>query len=285
MTLLRTHFDGPGETEKRIAQANNAMENLHYTKESIFPFSSYVTGINACYTTLDNAGDPVTARNQVAKMLKGITTTVNASLIAAMQNIRSNPDTKNDFVAASSKLSEQIALIFPGESRRPSASRGRRVSGAQTGNCQGGGGRGRNVRGGQGYIRGYGRGGRGRGYGRGRGRGASTMADGLNISDVTRSFSDQPRGGPPFRVKTREMSTRNESTGAPPRALPGKSVQLRLLLPSLTDRPSLSTILCQKIIMEELAAPLALAAVPIKAGDVEEGVIDLTLLDTGYRIF
>ena len=167
------------------------MENLHYTKESIFPFSSYVTGLNMCYTTLEHhTGGPVTARNKVAKMLKGITT-VNASLITAMQNIRSNTATKNDFAAAFSELSEQIALIFPGESCRPSASRGRRVSGAGTGNRQGGGGRGRsNGRGGRGSGRGYGIG-RGRGYGRGHGRGASTMADGVNISDVTRSFSDQ----------------------------------------------------------------------------------------------
>ena len=38
MILLRTHFDGPGEVEKRIAHANNDMESLHYRKESIFPF-------------------------------------------------------------------------------------------------------------------------------------------------------------------------------------------------------------------------------------------------------
>ena len=30
MILLRTYFDGPGEVEKRIAHANNAIENLHY---------------------------------------------------------------------------------------------------------------------------------------------------------------------------------------------------------------------------------------------------------------
>ena len=31
MTLLRTHFDGPGEVKKRIAHTNNATEKLHYT--------------------------------------------------------------------------------------------------------------------------------------------------------------------------------------------------------------------------------------------------------------
>jgi hypothetical protein len=48
MTLLRTHFDGPGKVEKRIAHARNAMEQgPHCTKERVFPFSSCVTGLNA----------------------------------------------------------------------------------------------------------------------------------------------------------------------------------------------------------------------------------------------
>jgi hypothetical protein len=38
--LLRAHFDGPEVVEKMIAHANQAMESLHYIKESIFPFSS-----------------------------------------------------------------------------------------------------------------------------------------------------------------------------------------------------------------------------------------------------
>jgi hypothetical protein len=193
MSLLRNHFDGPGEVEKRIAHANNAMEQLHYTKESIFPFSSYVTGLNACYTTLAQADDAVNERNKVTKMLKGITTT-NPSLIAAMQNIRSNPTTKANFAVASSELSEQIALLFPGESRT-SPGRRRRVAGTGTGNRQGDGGRGRGRNGqGRGGGRGYGRsGGRGRGRGRG-GRGGASMADGVDITDVTRSFSDQEWG-------------------------------------------------------------------------------------------
>jgi hypothetical protein len=60
-----------------------------------------VTVLNTCCTTLAQAGDAVTKRNRVAKMLKGIST-VNPSLVAAMQNIRSNPTTKGDFAAASS---------------------------------------------------------------------------------------------------------------------------------------------------------------------------------------
>ena len=79
------------------------------------------------------------------------------------------------------------------------------------------------------------------------------------------------------------MCMKRESAGELLKRLLGKSVQLRLLLPSLTDRPSHSKNLHQKIIMEELAVPLALATVLIVAGDeVDADVIDLTLFDTGY---
>jgi hypothetical protein len=112
VTLLRTHFDGPGEVKKGIAHARNSMEGLHCTKESIFPFSSCITRLRACHATLAQAHDEASNCNKVAKTLKG-TTTVNLSLIVAMQTIRSDPNAKNNFTSASSKLSKQIALIFP----------------------------------------------------------------------------------------------------------------------------------------------------------------------------
>jgi hypothetical protein len=72
--------------------------------------------------------DAATERNKVAKMLKGIST-ASSSLVAAMQNIRSNPTAKTNFAAASSELSEEIALIFHGESTP--AGRRRRVAGTE----------------------------------------------------------------------------------------------------------------------------------------------------------
>jgi hypothetical protein len=57
------------------------MEGLHCTKESIFPFSSCITGLNTCHATLAQAQDEACDRNKVAKMLKG-TTTVNSSLVS-----------------------------------------------------------------------------------------------------------------------------------------------------------------------------------------------------------
>jgi hypothetical protein len=104
MQTLRNHFDGPGEVEKRIAIVNQTMSRLHYMKEATFTFSSYVTGLNACYKTLEEAGEPISERNKVVTMLTGIRNQ-NQYVIAAVQGVRTNPLTKNDFTAAANELS------------------------------------------------------------------------------------------------------------------------------------------------------------------------------------
>ena len=118
MQTLRNHFDGPGEVEKRIALANQTLSGLHYAKEQTFNFSAYVTGLNACYRTLEEAGEPLTERTKVATMLAGIRNQ-NAYAIAAVQSVRTNPLTKGNFTNAANELGEQIAVIFPGEARKP----------------------------------------------------------------------------------------------------------------------------------------------------------------------
>ena len=206
MQTLRAHYDGPGEVEKRIALANQSLGGLHYLKESTFPFSSYVTGLNACYKTLEEAGEPYSERNKVSTMLAGIRNQ-NQYVIAAVQNVRTNPLTKSNFTAAANELSEQIAIIFPGESRmaHPVGGRGRgrdtrrmssmdsrgRGRGRGNGGRFQGRGRGGGYRGGHGGGRGNYQGGRGRGTNRDNNR---TMLDGIDVSDVTRSFTDTEWG-------------------------------------------------------------------------------------------
>jgi len=132
---------------------------------------------------------------------------------------------------------------------------------------------------------------------------AEDMAEGV-AEDMEEAEAEEPRpwlmasisltspglspikNGPHSPVRTGDTSMKKESAGAHRMALLEKSVQLRLLLPLLTDRPSPSKNRDQKITMEELAVPLALVAVPILDGDeVDADVIDLTLLDTGYSAF
>ena len=71
-------------------------------------------------------------------MIKGIQNQ-NAYVTAAIQNVRTGRDTKNNFTPASNDLSEQIAVIFPGEIRKTGArGGGRRVSGVGRGGSRGG---------------------------------------------------------------------------------------------------------------------------------------------------
>ena len=110
------------------------------------------------------------------------------------------------------------------------------------------------------------------------------MADGVNISDITRSFSDQEWASLPSQNRRHVHEARECMRTS--EGLLGISMQLRLLPPSQTNRPLPFTSLPLATIMEELAKPLALVAEPIVAGDAEEDkdvlVIDSTLLDTGH---
>ena len=87
-------------------------------------------------------------------------------------------------------------------------------------------------------------------------------------------------------VRTGATCMKRENAGKIQKRLVWKSMQLRLPLSSQTDPLSPLKNRHLKIIMEELAVPLALVAVPIMAGDEEEDVgvlvIDLTLLDAGH---
>lgn len=214
MEMLRNHFDGPGEIEKRIAEANQAIDDLHYVNETKFPFSLYVTALNAGYKTLEEANEPLTERNKVSTMLKGIRTS-NPYLTAAIQSIRTKPETKNDFTMASNELSEQIAIIYPSESRRNQMRGGRRMSSMSGRGNRGGRGRGRGPyqgrgRGegrnnGRGYRGGY-RGGRGRNNNRGGGgrrENYNMVCNGVDISDATRTFSNDEWYALPIDARNR----------------------------------------------------------------------------------
>jgi hypothetical protein len=198
MEQLRNHFNGPGEVEKCIATAQKSMEGLHYKSESVFSFSSYITALNAAYKTLEESREPVSERMKVSTMLDGIKNQ-NAYLTSAIQIICTKPETKTNFIVAANELSEQIAIIFPGETRKPyqiGRGRGRQISSMRGGHRGG-----RGTGGGRGYSRGgrgggyrggrSGRGGR-NGYG-GRSRGNTSM-DGVDVTDVTRSFTNQEWG-------------------------------------------------------------------------------------------
>ena len=96
------------------------------------------------------------------------------------------------------------------------------------------------------------------------------MANGVNISDITRTFSDQEWASLSSENR-RHVHEERERRRNTTEDLLGRFMQPQLLLPSQTDLPSLLTKnLPLTTKMEELAKLLALVTVPIMAVNVEE---------------
>jgi hypothetical protein len=175
---LREHYDGPGEIDHRIALAKQQLKELHYKSEQSFSFEKFITRLNGAFQVLAECKEQLTEKAKVDQMILSMSQCTHSAIIAATTTIMMNTEMRNDFVAASNKMTEIIANVFPAlqlhRQRRNVAS------------AQAGGGRGR------GHGR---RGGRGRGGSRGRGQGGRgtanagpRMYNGVDISDLTKHF-------------------------------------------------------------------------------------------------
>ena len=112
MTALREHYDGPGARMRRLAEATQSLENLHYRQEQLFPFEKYITGLQSAFNILDDNNEPRSEREKVRLMLKNISTN-NVQVQAAISTIAMDDTLNIDFNAACNKLSERISIIFP----------------------------------------------------------------------------------------------------------------------------------------------------------------------------
>jgi len=151
--------------------------------------SKYLTGMKQCFIDLgdpQNTNELYSQRQQVDRLIKGMKNTH-----AAVESAKSICLDKHlvDFDQAVNYMSGQVARIFP-KSYESSTKRKRQISGVDT----------------EGRGRGRGSGCGGHGCGRGRygghgggrvgrsGRGGSgvgtTMMNGVDVADVTRSFSE-----------------------------------------------------------------------------------------------
>ena len=183
---LQDHFNGPGEVSKRYNKAKDELKSIHYGNELVFPFASYVGRLKRIFRTYEQAGRPYTEAQKVETMLDN---TRPKELDSAKETVFHNY--RNDFEAAANYLSERVSSHFAHAVRRREQRRGtqsarstRYVSSATT--------RGSNR--GRGFGRGNNRAGRGGGRGRGgRGQGGrgnySNSFNGVDITDVTRSFT------------------------------------------------------------------------------------------------
>ena len=204
---LRTHYDGPGARLKRIAAANQSLENLHYNQEQTFSFEKYITVMQGAFNILRDNGEAKRETEKVRTLCKKITST-NVQLQSAISTVAMDDNLRNNFTDACNKLSERVAMIFPAVS-------GGRTTYRRNASA---------VRGGRG------RGGRGRGpmHGRGRGRGGRhyrpynnnrnelpKSINGVDTSDPLRSFTSDEYEKLPGWAKKRIYDLRNNNNRRP----------------------------------------------------------------------
>jgi hypothetical protein len=110
MIALRLHYDGPGEIEKRLAQAKKQLSDIHYRTEQTFPFESYITKLKSSFEVLEECNEAYTERNKVSILLDRIQSN-NTQIQAAKTTIRMSNELKADFNAAANCLSEIVATV------------------------------------------------------------------------------------------------------------------------------------------------------------------------------
>ena len=53
MNQLRHHYDGPGQVQRKITQAEVQIASLHYMSEQAFSFERFITKLNGAFQVLD----------------------------------------------------------------------------------------------------------------------------------------------------------------------------------------------------------------------------------------
>jgi hypothetical protein len=174
---LVKHYDGPGEVEKRKAQAEYILKNTFYKgKEESFSFENYTTKLSEGFELLAEAKLPKYESDKVKILLENIKFD-NQTILSAITHIQMTPDYKSNFTKAVNKLSEVVSTTYGVSAHTVGTPR--RTASANTWGKPPPGGRGR---------------GRGRSYGRGRnpqGRGGGYQ--GWN------KYSGNSTGGPKFK--------------------------------------------------------------------------------------
>jgi hypothetical protein len=90
-TLLCAHYDGPGETQKRIMQARASISELYYKSEASFSFERFTTKLCEAYSVMADNDEPVLPQTQVRDMCDHITCKHTALIIAVVQ-VRTGTD-------------------------------------------------------------------------------------------------------------------------------------------------------------------------------------------------
>jgi hypothetical protein len=69
MEALRRHYAGEGNSTRRIADAKQIQQSLHYKSERALSFSKFLVSLQRMFTIFEDEGEPLTERAKVDELL------------------------------------------------------------------------------------------------------------------------------------------------------------------------------------------------------------------------
>jgi hypothetical protein len=119
MTALRTHYNRPGMTRRRLESTKTIISGTKYLAEHAVSFEKYVTALKAAFETLTECEEGMTANAQVYTLLKNIECT-NSQVMAVVAAVRLSTTLQSSFtdsaivvVEAEKEVAPMVVLIFP----------------------------------------------------------------------------------------------------------------------------------------------------------------------------
>ena len=69
MQALRCHYAGEGNSTRRIADAKQIQQSIHYKSERALSFSKFLDSLQRMFTIFEDEGEPLTERTKVDELL------------------------------------------------------------------------------------------------------------------------------------------------------------------------------------------------------------------------
>jgi hypothetical protein len=165
-----THYKGQGELSKRTAMAKAKIKNLFYKNERSLTFKKVMEILSKSFSILDKDPDERLSEHQKVEKLLSCIQTQDMEMVAQKLIIASQYP--NDFLDACNYFSAQVSRLHAGAQLENSKYNNKRNISAMQG-------------------RGGGRGNCGHSGGCGNGNGSITKINGVDVSDPTRSFTNE----------------------------------------------------------------------------------------------
>jgi len=115
MQALRAHYSGADQKKWRKNHAHAQIKSIHYKDENIFSFENYVSILQSSYSILQEEGDPLSEDTKLQYFFEKMISVNNDRLKATIQavKVKCNADPTSTFVEASQEIATEVKDIYP----------------------------------------------------------------------------------------------------------------------------------------------------------------------------